>query len=276
MQTDENENENKKHKQRWPYLSLWLLLAAALAIFVVVSFFDGIDLGFYHLKGSAFKEQLTHIPDTMEDADTMATDSVIEPEGPKIVLPDSTVKSVLLFGDSMTALLARRLADYGELHGYKVSSVTWDGSSTRSWSTSERLPFYIDSIKPDFIIISLGGNEINIADTAARAKDVRKMLGYIKVPYIWVGPPMKPKTDKYEKMVKAIIPEGAYFKSDLELPLGPDHIHPTIKGGVIWMDSIMRWMPSTPHPILYEMPDSVKPKGSFKHIYFNARNKRVH
>lgn len=278
MKLKDFRNNIKRFSDRHPYFGLWSLITVAFIIIIVISFVDGLDLGFYNLKGASFKEKLTKAaePDAVE-AEVVVPDSIdIEKNTEKLVEPDTTVKKIFVFGDSMTSLLANRIADYGEKNGYSVTSVTWDGSSTLGWCNSDKLTKNLAETKPDFIFISLGGNEINLMNPSARSKYVKQLLEHIEgIPFIWVGPPIKGKDTKFEDMIKELIPEGTYFKTEMDLELGPDHIHPTRRGAGVWVDSIMRWMPKTPHPILSEMPDSTTPKGHFKHIYFNTKGERI-
>lgn len=261
----------RKFKERYPHFEFWALILVALIIVVIISFCGGINIGNISLKEGTFKETLTKEPAPLASADTLAIDSVAEE--PKVVEPDTTVKHVLIFGDSMTILLARRLADYGWKNGFDVTSITWDGSSTIGWSSSDKLSEAMNRRKPDFIFLSLGGNEIVVGNKEARLKYIQKLVDrFGDIPFVWIGPPLKTDNTDFEDMVKSVIPANAYFRSDLTLEIGPDHIHPTPSGGRVWMDSIMRWMPSSHHPILSEFPDTTGTR--WENIYFNAKGER--
>lgn len=255
-------------REKNPFFGMWCLITLAFIVIVAISFAEGLDLGFYSFKSSSFKDNLTKVqtPDTLAVADTI-------PDKPKEVQPDTTVKNVLVFGDSMTVLLARRIADYGAKNGYKVTSITWDGSTTLGWCDSEKLTGQLANQKPDFIFISLGGNEINLSDPNGRSKYVKRLLSHFEdIPFIWVGPPMETKGTKFEEMILSLVPEGSYFRSDFPVELGPDHIHPTRDGATVMIDSLMRWIPKSHHPILNLFPDTLT--GDFTHIYFNTKGER--
>lgn len=272
MKQQDQQDKKKSFKERYPYFGLLALLIVAFGIIVALSFADGLDLGFIKLKGSRFKEELTR----EQKVEEVVADTVPE-EKPTLVEPDSTVRRIMVFGDSMTWLLANRLADYGEKNGYTVTSITWDGSTTIGWCQSEKLIDNLAEVKPDFIFISLGGNELTVNDLTSRSKYVETLLSNIgDIPLVWVGPPMEAKDTKFEDMIKSMIPEGAYFRTQgMELEIGPDHIHPTRAGAAVLIDSVMRWMPKTPHPILSELPDSTM-HGEYTHIYFNTKGERKH
>lgn len=172
--------------------------------------------------------------------------------------PDTTVGSVLVFGDSMTILVARRLGEYGKQNGYMVHSVTWDGSSSVAWSGSTKVEDYIEKYKPDFIFVTLGSNEIFLQNFDARAPNVKKLVSkFGGIPFVWVGPPIWVENRGWDEMMERTLPHGTYFRTDMDLQRGKDHIHPTPKAGVQWTDSLMRWMRRSPHPI-----KTVRPSGS--------------
>lgn len=273
MKFNDLKDKSRRFNERHPYFGLWMLLAVTFVIVIVISFVGGPDFGFYKMKEATFKDRLT--ARNVEDTAAMPLDTLAQAE-PQKVEPDTTVKKIMVFGDSMTSQLASRLADYGAKNGWRVVSVTWDGSSTIGWSDSEKLTANLDSVKPDFIFISLGGNEIHVASKEARSKYVKRLLSHFEdIPFVWVGPPIKGKDEKFKEMVLEYIPNDAFFPLEFDFERGPDHIHPSRKGATVIVDSMMRWIPSSHHPILNEVPDSTTPKGQFRHIYYNARNVRV-
>ena len=60
-------------------------------------------------------------------------------------------------------------------------------------------------------------------------------------------------------MLERTLPRGTFFRTGMmQLARRGDHIHPTPDAAVIWVDSIMRWMPKSAHPILVNVPaDSI-------------------
>ena len=302
------------------YTLLWCLLAAALVIFVAISFLDGDLLPF---KQGTFKEALTKTdgtpeepsdsfspgediitkeiadtaldasdtregaPDKKNDEKETATatrdgekgatvtsqqtkEQVTDTEATRVETahapayddrpltePDPNVGSVLLFGDSMTSLIARRLGEYGAKNGYTVHSVTWDGSSTQRWADTDRIENYIRDFHPNFIFITLGSNEVSRKNMDGIAANVKKIISkFGGIPYIWIGPPIWIEDKKFDEMMLRTLPSGKYFVSDMELERQKDHIHPTFPAGVIWTDAVMEWMKRSPHAIKAQRPDS--------------------
>lgn len=279
----------KNYKQT--YLYLWLLLALALAVVCGISFFDDARFGEIELTQAPFKETIL-APEPEAPGETVAGDEIEIPldgtaagtsgapggarPAPVITAePDTTVKTVLIFGDSMTILVANRMAAYGEKNGYRVASVTWDGSSSVAWSSCDTLDNFISRYRPDFIMVTLGSNELFLKYFDKRKPYVEKLVEKIgDIPFVWIGPPNWKEDQGYNAMMESTLPPGTFFCSDgLDLPRGADHIHPTPAGGITWTDSIMRWMATTPHPIPAEMPDSgVKTRKHPTH-YFKAGKK---
>lgn len=268
-------------KKRLPnFAALWLLVALGLAIIMTISFAEELKIGSHTVKRGTFKETLLADNSMPADAIPLDTLELPEEEDPVVLEPDTTVKSLFLFGDSMTILLARRMAAYGEMNGYKVSSVTWDGSSSIGWSGCDTLERYLNKYKPDFIMISLGGNELYLKNFESRLPYIEKLLKKIgDTPFVWIGPPTwKDDQSLFNDMLEQNLPKGTFFRTEgMDLKRGPDHIHPVQSAADIWVDSIMRWMPSTAHPILSEFPDStIKQHPAFNshHIPAGGRKKK--
>ena len=65
---------------------------------------------------------------------------------------DSTcINKVLFIGDSMTGWMAERLNAYGDINGFEVATVIWDGSTIQKWAKSSKLPDIIEETAPDAI-----------------------------------------------------------------------------------------------------------------------------
>lgn len=234
------------------------MLAVALAVVCAFSFFDSLRIGNYEFARGTFPEVIFATEqEPMELYDGQGFP--ISEEGERVVLAetDSTVSSVLIFGDSMTVLVANRLAAYGEKNGYAVTSVTWDGSSTVAWSSCDTLDNVIAHAKPDFIVVTLGSNELFLKNFDSRIPHVRKIVEkFHGTPFVWIGPPNWKEDQGFTAMMRRALPAGTFYDSNhLDLPRGPDHIHPTPSGGISWTDSIMAWIPFSAHPIRAERPD---------------------
>lgn len=266
------------------YVYLWLILAVALIIIIVIAFAEDSSVGNISLRQGTYKDVLM-APDPKESPETAAgadstggaasTSEGVAPGGdPRpIHTPDTTVKSVLIFGDSMTILIANRLAAYGKQNGYMVNSVTWDSSSSVVWSGCDTLDNFIRRYRPDFIMVTLGSNELFLRDFSKRKPYVEKILAKMgDIPFVWIGPPNWKEDQGYNDMMESTLPPGTFFRSEgIDLPRGKDKIHPTPKGGVIWTDTIMRWIAKSAHPIKAEVPDSSIGNVRHNSTYFRAK-----
>ena len=189
--------------------------------------------------------------------------------------PDTTVHNVLVFGDSMTHHLAMSIAKYGSKNHYKVTGVTWESSSIPGWSGSSKIKKYIEMVQPDFVIISLGSNEMELKHFERRIPDVEKIVEQLdSMPFVWVGPPLWKEDKGVYSMLEKALPKGHLFKigTDVEISRGPDHVHPTRKGADVWADTLMRWISRSQHPILTEYPDSGISIKSHKFIYLHPED----
>ncbi len=257
------------------YPALWLLLATAFVTVCLLAFAEDINIGTYVVKKAPIVELL--FPDSVSTQDwkEIATDSVPEIEEPKIVEVDSTQKSILLFGDSMTLNLALRLARYAAHNGHTMHAVNWDSSNTKIWAESDTLSHFIRKYGADYIFISLGSNELYIRKPETRMPYVKKILAKIgDIPYVWIGPPNWQEDSGINDMLEATCAPGSFFRSaGMSFKRKSDKIHPTRSSSADWMDSIMRWMPKSGHPILSDLPPDSLKKAPANVIFLKALNK---
>lgn len=258
-------------KKPSPIYSLWLLITATLIIFVGLSFSDDLSVGNHTLTKARFPETLlaqketetTEVPDVIPDTVLTPQEIIIE--------PDTTVHSVLVFGDSMTHHLAMSISKYGTKNNYKVLGVTWESSSIPGWRHSDKIEKYIAESNPDFVIISLGSNEMGLRNFEKRIPDIKAIVEKVdSIPYVWVGPPLWTEDKGIYSTLEKALPKDKVFKIEtLDIERGPDHVHPTRKGADVWADTLMRWISKSTHPILTEKPDSGTSTKGHKFIYLH-------
>lgn len=258
------------------YTGMWLLLSLGLAIVIFVALFDDISIGSYKVKKAPLAEILFHNElnsDPFEIADSVAVEEELTEEKPVEV--DSLPKSILLFGDSMTFNLAIRLAKYATFNGHTLHAVNWDSSNTKIWAESDTLLYYMKLYDADFIFISLGSNELYFKKPESRLPFVQKILHDIgDIPYIWIGPPNWKEDSGINDMLQAACRKGSFFRTDgMNLKRKSDKIHPTREASALWIDSIMRWMPKSGHPILADLPPDSLRKVTTNIIFLKALNK---
>jgi len=244
------------------YVELWALLALAFVIFAVASAFDTpfksaeiVDSILPH------KAEISALPDT-----------TITPEAKTATVECDTANQViLLIGDSMLEGLSPRLAAYARHNGHTLYSVIWYSSTSEIWGQSDKLRRYIARLKPTFIFISLGANELFVRDIATkRKKHVDAILRDIgDIPYVWIGPPNWAEDTGINELISTSTPQGAYFRSKgMSFERSSDGAHPTPSSAMEWLDSIVRWMPSNAlHPIRLEIPSdsTARPHRTFVH-----------
>lgn len=249
------------------------MITVAMVIFIGLSLIEDINIGGYTPTKARFPETLL-AKEEPEEIAVEDTDSVWDTE-PVVIEPDTTVHNVLVFGDSMTHHLSMSIAKYGTKNNYKVLGVTWESSSIPGWANSDKIQEYLKMSNPDFIIISLGSNEMELKHFDRRIPDVKKIVNQLdSIPFVWVGPPLWKEDKGVYAMLESALPKGVVFKigQDVDLPRGGDHVHPTKRGADIWADSLMTWISKSAHPILTERPDSGTSTKGHKFIYLHPND----
>lgn len=255
---------------------LWILLSLAFLVFFALSIFDIPEIYGYQPKSSEMADILfKHHEEEDENEDEIDdyADAVVTSSYSMFPVPvDTTAQTILFIGDSMLDGLSPRLAAYSNQSGFHQYSVIWYSSTSEKWSRSKRLKSYIDKIKPTFIFICLGSNELMVKDIITRRQqfvsDIVDQIG--DIPFLWIGPPNWRKDTGINQLIKNNVPQGCYFKSDgMKFERRKDGAHPTAASASLWMDSIIRWMPDhSAHPIRFKKPE--KKTGRADHIYIHA------
>ncbi|MDE6536154.1 MAG: hypothetical protein K2K82_09140 [Muribaculaceae bacterium] len=259
--------------KRHPYIDLWLVLAVSLIVIAGISISDlHIQIGSYFVKKAPFRESLLSdkSPQGASGGSLLLTDGGPGQgdEAGETVEVDQSPQTFLIFGDSMTPNLARRLADYAGHNGHtSVHSVNWDSSTSITWAESDKIEHFIEQYKPTFIIVCLGSNESFLRNPSDRVEVIKRIISKFNgLPFIWIGPPRFGQQDAYNDMLTEMLSDRYYFRSDgLELERGKDNIHPVQSGSNKWMDAVMEWIPRSAHPFLAERPaaDVVRAKITF-------------
>lgn len=254
------------------YRSLWLLLAAALLIFIGIEVFGPFNIGAHEMKTARIVQTLTAERATPADsiravtaADSAAVKATV------VIEPDTASKTILFIGDSMLEGLSPRLAAYAAENGHTLYTVIWYSSTSEVWGRSGKLAKYIAQLHPDYVFICLGANELFVKDIKdKRDKYVKQMVSEIgDIPFVWIGPPNWKDDTGINDLIKANVPRGSYFRSNgMHFDRAKDGAHPTRSSAILWMDSVARWMPqNSNHPIKMALPDQKtgRPKKIFVH-----------
>ena len=249
------------------YFSFFALLLVAFMLFAGLSFFkDGIEESF-GINTATFASDLLSTPaDEFELAEVVTTDSVSGKATTTVERAplDTTKKNILFIGDSMLERLSPRIAAYAEENGHQMNTVIWYGSSTEVWATSGRAKECIRKYRPDYIIISLGGNELFITDIIARrTKYVKQIVAdFAGIPYVWIGPPNWKKDTGINKMIQSVVPKGNFYLSytpDQHYERAKDGAHPTPASAAKWADRICKWIvEESNNPIVLNLPQKAR------------------
>ena len=212
-------------------------------------------------------------PDTIpaDTVEVLAVDTLTEEPVPMV--PDTTGKRILFFGDSMIEGLSMRFADYARENGHLLYTVCWYGSTTTGWANNlDTLQSFLRWSEADYVVVSLGGNELKVKDLDNRAENIRIIQNALGTrPTVWVAPPSWIKTPTITEVIRNVVGDKRYFDSTrLTYNRGSDKMHPTFGSASRWMDSIAVWMssPQTAHPIQMNFPQATQPRKWKKKFMF--------
>lgn len=262
------------------YKKLWWLLAVGLLIITGISFADMVWPGVMNMKKAPIAETLTTEYLTTEEKQAEAQKRQEMAKAKEVVkeIPvDSTPQRFLIFGDSMSENIALRLAAYAKQNGHSLHTVNWDSSGTRIWASTDTLDHYIQKYNPTFIFVTLGSNESFVRNVDTYRPYVRTILSKIgDRNFVWIGPPSFKEEHGFNDMLLEELPAGTFFRAHgLELERRKDKIHPTVKAAAYEVDSLVRWMRHSAHPILMDLPHDSIANTKISHIgitYLKAKH----
>lgn len=260
------------------YIALWLIFATAFAVFAVASAFDMPQIMGHEFKSSGIAPAVTKPAPKHQNypaPDSATADTL--PAAPLFPVPcDTTAQTILFIGDSMLEGLGPRLAAYAEKNGHTLYNVMWYSSTSEIWGRSERLKGYMEQIRPSYVFICLGSNELFVNNIAEKRRGyVQKILADIDtVPYLWIGPPNWKDDTGINNLISEETRPGCFFVSNgMHFDRSKDGAHPTRASAALWMDSVARWMPDNSlHPIRMELPE--KHHGRPKRIFVHQPSER--
>lgn len=205
------------------------------------------------------------------EKDTVASD--MDEEVADIQPLDTASKRILFFGDSMVEGLSMRFSDYAVENGHQLYSVCWYGSSIHAWaSATDSIENMLAWARPDYVVVSLGGNELRARDLDRRREDICKIQSLLdSLPTVWIAPPSWVRNPTITGVIEQAVGTKRYFDSTrLSYTRGSDNMHPTFGSSARWMDSIAVWLssPSTAHPIVMDKPARRYPRKWNKRFIF--------
>ncbi|WP_299457690.1 hypothetical protein [uncultured Microscilla sp.] len=176
------------------------------------------------------------------------------------MLIDSSAQHVLLIGDSMADGLRHPFSLLAKQNGHKFTAVAKTSSSILAWQ-GKRMKALIEELKPTYVMVSLGSNELFTRQLEAYKKFVKRIVDQIgEVNFIWIGPPNWRKDNGLTGVLAEGVGEGRFFPSqDLVLKRAGDGIHPRWKEYEKWANAISGWiMTESKQKILMKVPEKVQ------------------
>lgn len=157
---------------------------------------------------------------------------------------------MFLVGDSFAVGLAPHLAVLAREGRAEFEHVAKEGTRIDQWANSQVMKDKLKQFRPTLVVVSLGTNDEYLGEGGAARQapylDVllRNLQG-LAPEVAWIGPPKlpKPKSNGVLALLRSKIPESHYFPSqNLQVPRGPDALHPTARGYAGWAGAIWRWL----------------------------------
>ncbi len=151
---------------------------------------------------------------------------------------------VLLIGDSLAQALGPPLGQLVTERGIDFVQDAQQGTRVEQWGDSGRAEASVDTFSPSVVIISLGTNDAAAnadwqAKFAARAASLVERLKAKGVrDVLWIIPPLMPFD--LGVIAQGIADSGAavFDSRPIDVPRGPDKIHPTVAGSGSWAAAI--------------------------------------
>lgn len=170
----------------------------------------------------------------------ITTDSIVVQK--PVCSKDTSIKSILLIGDSQVEFLRASVYNFCLNNNYKlVASVAWYGSTTAAWASNDTIDSYLTKYKPDFVICALGLNEVLTPNVEPRRKFIDTIVQHFtskKIPYYWIGPAAWTKDEGICNVMQEELDTLFYPSQNLVLDRAPDKRHPSFEASKIWFDSV--------------------------------------
>jgi hypothetical protein len=159
-------------------------------------------------------------------------------------LPKGTL--VLHIGDSFAASLGVPLGKRFKAAGVRYILEFETASYVPTWAFGDELPKYIGKYNPDFVMVTLGANEIEIPNPEQRAGAVKRLIKHLGGrPCVWVLPPLWKADTGFMKVIsESSTPCRVLDSTSLvgDLPRKKDKIHPNEEGRELWAEAVFGWL----------------------------------
>ena len=190
-------------------------------------------------------------PATMAPAPETPETSPPPAEGPKAeqALPPPVGTKVLHVGDSFAGALGIPLGKLLEEAGVKSILKHKDSSYLTTWAWEPDLEQEIWRYNPDLVVVTLGANELGIADPGQREKTVKKIVSTIgQRPCLWVAIPLW--SERHNGLLEVIEKSAApcvFYDTNREMDTAHmarihDGIHPTNDARRQWAEAVFGYL----------------------------------
>jgi lysophospholipase L1-like esterase len=184
-------------------------------------------------------------------------------------LPEGT--TVLHIGDSMAGGLGIELNKLFKEHGIRGILRYETSTFIPTWAWHKDLDRYLWDYRPDLVIVTLGGNELNIPNPEDRIPTIRKLVDRIgDRPCVWIEPALweGARRDLMDVVAANCAPCVYLTSQDIAPTLDrvSDKIHLTMDARKVWADHVLDWLarnrdPSNPdRPWQMRGADEIRPR----------------
>lgn len=164
----------------------------------------------------------------------------------------SDVTRLMLVGDSLAVGMNPHFKELATSQVVPYVSLAKEGTRIDQWNQSAQLLMTLDQFKPTLVLVSLGTNDaytgITIESQMESMDELLDKLEGVGAEVVWIGAPALPETyygnHPNEEMLEAIRSEAPYYfeSHKLEIPRGPDELHPTSGGYGGWAGAVWEWL----------------------------------
>lgn len=159
---------------------------------------------------------------------------------------------ILIIGDSLANGMAPHFRGLADEEGLPLLAGAVNGTRVDQWKQSRWLLQKLQEFQPTHVLISLGTNDAYTSKTPEEvANSTDTLLDVIEAHNahpIWIGAPALPESSAGAPLNEGILDEirgvvPYYFDSTtLEIPRGPDALHPSAAGYAGWAGFIWNWL----------------------------------
>jgi hypothetical protein len=159
-------------------------------------------------------------------------------------LPKGT--TVLHIGDSFAGALGIELDKALKSRGVRGILRYTTSSYIPTWAWDKNLDQYLSDYQPDLVLITLGGNELEIARPGRRAETVQRLVQRLGGrPCVWIAPPLWKEENGLLEVIQNNLGSCRYMDTNAVIkymPRAGDKIHPHMNARKDWAQVVLHWL----------------------------------